>query len=286
VQKKLARQGSKFAGCRAFRIYRFRDGAWQEIILGAVMGAAKRVEEQRAADAHHSLTVPFQPNAVPAAGQRKKIEGIGPARAFATGEVEARFTADHGPYAKAARDELSVRPDRDAPIGVRAANSNTAPPATDQPFLPSTAVAEDASPVVVPLPVRLRPASVSNAPPASDTEFSAAQTVSAGGVVASTGEAGEMIDVLVSRETARFRVPVSQATLPVTIYPGPSDCDPPHSRVATGDDGMLALSHQKADEELNEEDAGIPAENILIADDDPDGLARLAGRLRPARPVA
>ena len=49
VQKKLARQGSKFSGCRAFRIYRFRDGAWQEIILGAVMGAAKRAEEQRAA---------------------------------------------------------------------------------------------------------------------------------------------------------------------------------------------------------------------------------------------
>ena len=44
VQKKLARQGSKFAGCEAFRVYRFRDGAWSEIILGAVMGAARRAE--------------------------------------------------------------------------------------------------------------------------------------------------------------------------------------------------------------------------------------------------
>ena len=31
----------------AFRIYRFRDGAWSEIILGAVMGAARRVEAEK-----------------------------------------------------------------------------------------------------------------------------------------------------------------------------------------------------------------------------------------------
>ena len=47
IQRKLARQGSKFANCRAFRIYRFADGAWSEIILGAVMGAAKRVEAEK-----------------------------------------------------------------------------------------------------------------------------------------------------------------------------------------------------------------------------------------------
>ena len=47
VQKKLGRQGSKFASCKAFRIYRFADGAWSEIILGAVMGAAKRVESEK-----------------------------------------------------------------------------------------------------------------------------------------------------------------------------------------------------------------------------------------------
>ncbi len=44
IQKKLHRQGSKFAGSSSFRVYKFRDGAWSEIILGAVMGAAKRVE--------------------------------------------------------------------------------------------------------------------------------------------------------------------------------------------------------------------------------------------------
>ncbi len=47
IQKKLGRQGSKFTHCKAFRIYRFADGAWSEIILGAVMGAAKRVEAEK-----------------------------------------------------------------------------------------------------------------------------------------------------------------------------------------------------------------------------------------------
>lgn len=47
IQKKLARQGSKFASCEAFRVYKFRDGAWSEIILGAVMGAARRAEAKR-----------------------------------------------------------------------------------------------------------------------------------------------------------------------------------------------------------------------------------------------
>ncbi len=49
VQAKLRKQGSKFARSQAFRVYRFTDGAWPEIILGAVMGAARRVEAREAA---------------------------------------------------------------------------------------------------------------------------------------------------------------------------------------------------------------------------------------------
>jgi hypothetical protein len=49
VQGKLRRQGSKFAEAEAFRVYRFRKGAWSEIILGAVMGAARRAEDAKAA---------------------------------------------------------------------------------------------------------------------------------------------------------------------------------------------------------------------------------------------
>lgn len=47
IQKRLERQGSKFSEVEAFRIYRFRDGAWPEIILGAVMGAARRIETEK-----------------------------------------------------------------------------------------------------------------------------------------------------------------------------------------------------------------------------------------------
>ncbi len=50
IQKRLERQGSKFAEVEAFRVYRFRDGAWSEIILGAVMGAARRVEAAKQRD--------------------------------------------------------------------------------------------------------------------------------------------------------------------------------------------------------------------------------------------
>ncbi|MDX2259322.1 MAG: hypothetical protein NW205_10460 [Hyphomicrobiaceae bacterium] len=47
IQRILFRQGSKFAGCKAFRVYRFRDGEWSNMILQAVMGAARRAEEGR-----------------------------------------------------------------------------------------------------------------------------------------------------------------------------------------------------------------------------------------------
>ena len=47
ARRRLKQQGSKFAQAEAFRLYRFNDGAWSEIILGAVMGAAKRVESEK-----------------------------------------------------------------------------------------------------------------------------------------------------------------------------------------------------------------------------------------------
>ncbi|MEZ5926349.1 MAG: hypothetical protein R3D57_18420 [Hyphomicrobiaceae bacterium] len=48
IQKKLRQQRSKYAEVEAFRIFKFNNGAWPEMILSAIMGAAKRVEaEQR-----------------------------------------------------------------------------------------------------------------------------------------------------------------------------------------------------------------------------------------------
>ncbi|MEZ5775621.1 MAG: hypothetical protein R3D33_13210 [Hyphomicrobiaceae bacterium] len=48
IRKRLGQQRSKYAEVEAFRVFRFNDGAWPEMILSAIMGAAKRVEaEQR-----------------------------------------------------------------------------------------------------------------------------------------------------------------------------------------------------------------------------------------------
>lgn len=67
VKKKLLRQGSKFAHADAFRVYRFRDGAWSEIILGAVMGAARRVEaEKKKRRLEEQLFNKYEPTLAPA----------------------------------------------------------------------------------------------------------------------------------------------------------------------------------------------------------------------------
>lgn len=47
LQKKLREQGSRFSDCEAFRIYRFRKDMWQDWMLSAMMGAAKRVERRK-----------------------------------------------------------------------------------------------------------------------------------------------------------------------------------------------------------------------------------------------
>ena len=48
IQNRLRQQRSKYADVEAFRIFKFNNGAWPEMILSAIMGAAKRVEaEQR-----------------------------------------------------------------------------------------------------------------------------------------------------------------------------------------------------------------------------------------------
>ncbi|MEM8628002.1 MAG: hypothetical protein AAGF32_08700, partial [Pseudomonadota bacterium] len=47
IQKKLREQGSKFSEAEAFRIYRFRKDMWQDWMLSAMMGAARRVEKTK-----------------------------------------------------------------------------------------------------------------------------------------------------------------------------------------------------------------------------------------------
>lgn len=43
IRNKLKKMGSSFADHRAFRLYKFRNGAWSNIVMDAVMGAAKDV---------------------------------------------------------------------------------------------------------------------------------------------------------------------------------------------------------------------------------------------------
>ncbi len=47
IQKKLRNQGSKFHEAESFRLYRFEKDQWQDWMLSAMMGAAKRVESRK-----------------------------------------------------------------------------------------------------------------------------------------------------------------------------------------------------------------------------------------------
>ncbi|MFD0988188.1 hypothetical protein [Methyloligella solikamskensis] len=40
IRRKLRQQGSKFAEAPAFRLYRFRDGAWSKMVLDSILGTA------------------------------------------------------------------------------------------------------------------------------------------------------------------------------------------------------------------------------------------------------
>lgn len=280
VQKKLARQGSKFAGCRAFRIYRFRDGAWQEIILGAVMGAAKRAEDQRAAEARD---VTARPAAVTESvrSRRRVDDGFANRSADIGSAEDARFAAGHGPYARAAQDELSIRPEREPQIEVRAANSNTVPASRAAPVTERT-VPEDTPPTVVPL----RPRSPT-APQASfDGEAGrAAAPVVESAVAAPPGDG--MVDIVMRRETATFRVPVSQATLPVTLFSTDGNLAEALPEFVVETVSAPAISQIAAAIEASADDQQDLFELNdfeAAADEDSDGLAALAGRLRPALP--
>lgn len=63
VRKRLIKQESKFARAGAFRYYRFRNRAWPEMILGTVMGTAKKY--------HNELTIRRNEDAVIEKEQRQ-----------------------------------------------------------------------------------------------------------------------------------------------------------------------------------------------------------------------
>jgi hypothetical protein len=108
-----------------------------------------------------------------------------------------------------------------------------------------------------------------------------------------------MVDVVMRRETATFRIPVSHATLPISLLSGGEDPQvaaislPPHAA------GALPGTTQPQTE-LNEPVSQIaraldaPQENLTeeplnvdffeVEDPDLEDVTRLAGRLRPTLP--
>ncbi len=95
------------------------------------------------------------------------------------------------------------------------------------------------------------------------------------------------MDVVMSRETATFRVPVSQATLPVTLF-STTGALAEEIRLAE----PMAVTAAPQTPTLSPEDTlrtiGQDGWNVnelhASGDDDIAGLASIAGRLRPAVP--
>lgn len=157
IQKKLWRQGSKFAASQAFRTYRFRDGAWSDIILGAVMGAARRARTDRIREAEAAgpqLDMPVDEEArareIIAATVGEQTAAVkdqlaeppltAARKAEDPGHDAARIAAAFGPYADKVRDceaadpapmawpyrKPPLTPD-EADVDLMPANSNTSP---------------------------------------------------------------------------------------------------------------------------------------------------------------
>ena len=226
IERKLARQGSKFAGAGAFRVYRFKDGAWSDIILGAVMGAARRasLERRHARRAHgHALTMPEAARdasvSEPATHIPATESGIGdiadrsdrvtrkshrePAARNAV--VDDALRAKYGPYAATLAEEL----DPDSGRIRRAARTNGAWPKSEEADVafvaPGSGVAADdeagnsamaGGDNVIPLPSP-RP-----------TVQSKMETL------ANEVPVERHLNVRLTERTADFVVPVSEARLP------------------------------------------------------------------------
>ena len=135
IQKKLWAQGSKFAHAEAFRLYKFKDGAWQEMILGAIMGAAKRVETDK---------------------RLRRVENDGFARHTPTGRG-SDFDALHGVdlqshAASAAAMSASVRQPINAPNAEARLRNEVEPPASFAPSVPRPGTGTSGRPVPPPPP--------------------------------------------------------------------------------------------------------------------------------------
>lgn len=293
VQKRLKRQGSKFAGAEAFRVYKFVNGAWSDIILGAVMGAARRVEAAQAAGRRQGPNdrmaplpepLPDAPSAdyvAPAAKPEQHIEqraaamhvspaqvmtAAAPAGALRRAQISPEFHAEvhtdtsharrFGPYAHAYRPD--VEPFSDAPHAPRVPR-----------------------PVPPPLPeadVTVKPAANLNVL-AANVEGNIERNVA-------TSDDAATVDVTLARETATISMPVSDARLPGSLRSALSKLDWRRVERAEQKPGaeVIALAartvddHPVSDDDLMDvEDLSEPIENHPLSDRD----FALIGRMAP-----
>jgi hypothetical protein len=271
IQKKLARQGSKFAGAEAFRIYKFRDGAWSEMILGAVMGAARRAE----AEAHRrrierELLRPGEPvlGPIPARAVEPGVPKE-PSRERTT-ERRARPKPEPEMTERAIHPTGRTAPRSSGPTYATAASSSFGPYARSA-QAELDVVADDEGNDDLDAPAN------SNTAPADRREETAAGLSEPG------------VDLVLRRETAKLRLPLDAASGPQDmiarlslaldkIHGGKKNIEPdliPAPQSTTDD----APAHEKV--ELLESFERVDAD--LSADTSTDDAATIAGRLRPAR---
>jgi len=307
AQRKLRRQGSKFIECYrdqhvapvprawrrfkalfisdrgqeepAFRIYAFKSGAWPEMILGAVMGAAGRIEATRRRE-RQAASVPDATASAPLSKPRSRLPGFElpgldeeagtsrssglraafkhrpskrdvltaeepPIKDWATSEkmsaprrtepAAARssgrtdFHQRFGNYANHAQAEFATYRDVEEDDGVpveEPANSNTAPGEASK-------GADEPADIVVPFPT------ARSVPVVRSTQALAERLTAALAAVEEQTATESTIGVALTRETAIFQLPVSQASLPAGLaaltQTAPSndeaDADHPHAEL-------------------------------------------------------
>ncbi len=232
IQKRLKRQGSKFSGAEAFRLYKFTDGAWSDIILGAIMGAAKRSEtEGRRNPALIARPMPValprapaQVMAPPAQMQPPSpVRGPNPA---ATQPLSTQRSTDNprpinwaGRPPRANPSPTANKPSTPAdaydaarygPYAQYRQNPATHPP-RDPNALQAPRLARSSPPPVPEAEVTVKAAN-SNTLPAT------AEPREASVVVPMPRQPNQdTVDVTLSRETATFSLPVNEANMPGSL---------------------------------------------------------------------
>jgi hypothetical protein len=286
IQKRLKRQGSKFAGSESFRVYKFTNGAWSDIILGAVMGAARRAARSdgtiarstdRDATPPPSITETPAPEraarATPSASRDEDRDEpmaapnfenhIRPARPNLA--IDPEHAARFGPYAEVYRPEPALpsatapqaprvrratpKPDPEANVTVKAANSNTIQTAPIAP--PPLPDFRQATVVTIPRAPQPRGEKSADGPNPAEPRAS----------------------VTLQRETATFSVPVSEAVMPASLEAAMRRFDGRWTEVES-ENNDPAGSNSVA--RLDDEQLPGPAEEIQLSEGDRALIRRIA----------